>query len=320
MKADLLGTVLYVCGFAAAGLQASAAPLQRSDVPAELAWVLHVDCDGLRPTAIGQYLMAEMAKPEGPAMFDAFQTLFNFDPQKQLHGLTLYSTGQAADDRVLLVYADFDPDRLITLARAAKDYQSTPYKQHVIHNWIDEKRQARHGGEPRVYAAIQNGQIVVYAQQEAWVAHALEVLDRATPTLAGSGGFAQLGAGGSNSLLQASARKLDLADSDPGAVFFRLAKMGRLQIGEVQGQLKGALNVEANDNGVARLMAWVGQGVLALLKLQKGNPSLAKLAEALALKQDGTTVVVSLAMPTDEAIGLMKADAARKARKKAGKD
>jgi hypothetical protein len=320
MKAAFLEIVLYVCGFAAAGLPAGAGPLQRADVPAKLAWVLHVDCDGLRPTAIGQYLMAEMAKPEGPAMFDAFRTLFNFDPLKQLHGLTLYSTGQAAEDRVLLVYADFDPAKLIALARAAKDYQSTAYKQHVIHNWIDERKKARQGVEPRVYAAIQGGHIVVYAERETWVAQALEVLDRAALTPAGSGVSAPVGASGSNSLLQATARKLDLDDSDPSAVFFRLAKMGRLQIGEAQGQLKGTLNVEANDEEVARLMAWVGQGVLALMKLQKGNPSLAKLAEALALRQDGAGVVVSLAMPTDEAIGLMKADAARKARKKAEKN
>ena len=101
-------------------------------------WVLHVDCDGMRPTAIGQFLLAEMDKPEAQAKFAAFQTIFNFDPRKQLHGLTLYSTGKAPEDGVLLVYADFDPERLVTMAKAAKDYQSTTYKQHVIHNWIDD--------------------------------------------------------------------------------------------------------------------------------------------------------------------------------------
>ena len=60
----LLKTALCVCGFAAAGLPASAGPLQRADVPAEPAWVLHVDCDSLRPTAIGQYLLTEMEKPD----------------------------------------------------------------------------------------------------------------------------------------------------------------------------------------------------------------------------------------------------------------
>jgi hypothetical protein len=320
MNTNLFKAALWVCGFAAAGLPAWAAPLQQKDVPAEPAWVLHFDCDGLRPTAIGQYLLAELEKPDAQAQFAAFQTIFNFDPRKQLHGLTLYSTGQEPADGVLLVYADFDPDRLVAMVRAAKGYHSTTYKQHVIHNWLDEKKHGEDDVKPRVYAAIQGARVVVFAQQEARVAQALEVLDRAAPNLAASGVFGQWGAGGASGLLVAAARKLDLADSDPTAAFFRLAKMARLQMGEAQGQLKGTLTLEANDEGVARQMGWVGQGALALMKLQRGNPGSAKIAEALSLKQAGAVVVVSLAMPADEAIGLMKADAARKAQKKAQKD
>src|ERR1039457_7495595 len=131
MNANLLRTALYACALTAAGLPAWAGPFQRADVPAEPAWVLHLDCDSLRPTALGQYLLAEMEKPEAQAKFDAFQTIFNFDLRKQLHGLTLYSTGKVPEDVVLLVYADFDPSRLVTMAKAAQGYQSTTFKQHV---------------------------------------------------------------------------------------------------------------------------------------------------------------------------------------------
>jgi hypothetical protein len=268
---------------------------------------------------MGQYLLAEMEKPEAQARFAAFQTIFNFDPRKQLHGLTLYSAGKAPEDGVLLVYADFDLDRLITMAKAAEDYQSTTNKQHVIHNWIDEKN-GRDGVKSRTYAAIQGAHIVVLARREAPVARALEVLDRAAPNLAGSGLFPQLGADGAGNCIEAAAWKLDFSNSDPTAVLFRLAKMGRLQMGEAQGQVKGTLILEANDEEVARLMAPVGQGLLALMKLQKDNPGLARLAEALALKQDAARVVVSLAVPAADAIELLKADDARKARKKGEQD
>ena len=320
MNTNLLKPALCACGLLAAAATALSAPLQRADVPAEPAWVLHLDCDGLRPTAIGLFLLAEMEKPEAQAKLAAFQTIFNFDLRKQLHGLTLYSTGKAPEDGVLLVYADFEPARLITLAKAAKDYQSTTYKQHTIHNWIDDKKKARNGVKPRVYAAIQGGRIVIFAQQEARVAQALDVLDQAVPNLAGNTVFAQLGAGGSTGFIQAAARKLDLPDSTPNAAMFRLAKGARLQVGEAQGQLKATLNLEAGDEEVARQMASVGQGLVALMKLQKDNPGSVKLAEALSLKQDGAGVVAALAVSTDEAIEMMKADAARKAQKKAEKD
>ena len=320
MNANFLKTALYACGLIAAGFPGFAGPLQRGDVAAEPAWVVHLDCDSLRPTPIGQYLLAEMDKPEAQAKLAAVQTIFGFDLRKQLHGLTLYSTGKAPADGVLLVYGDFDPERLITMVKAAQDYQATPYKQHVIHNWIDDKKKAVKGVKPRVYGAIQNGRIVVLSQQEARVAQALDVLDRAAPNLAGSGLFAPLGASGSSSIIQAAARKLDIPDSTPNAAIFRLAKAARLQMGEVQGELRATLNLETSDEDVARQMAMVGQGLLALMKLQKDNPGSVKLAEALSLKQDGAGVVATLVIPTGEVVELMKADAARKAQKKAEKE
>lgn len=320
MNVNFLRTAFYACGLAAAGLPALAGPFQRADVAAEAAWVVHVDCDSLRPTAVGQYILAEMDKPDAKAKLAELQTTFNFDLRKQLHGLTLYSTGKAPEDGVLLVYGEFDADRLLTTAKAAQDYQSTPYKQHVIHNWIDDKKKPVKGVMPRVYASLVGARILVFAQQEARVAQALDVLDRASPNLAASGVFPQMGAGDSASIIQAAARRLDLPDSTPHAAILRLAKGSRLQVGEGQGKIKASLSLETSDPEVAQQMAMVGQGLLALLKLQKDNPSSLKIAEGLSLKQDGAGVVATLAIPTGEVIELMKADAARKAQKQAEKE
>jgi hypothetical protein len=317
MNKDSIKLALCASGLLAAAMTAPSAPLQRADVAANPAWVVHVDVDGLRPTAIGQFLLAEMEKPEAKAKFAALQTMFNFDPRKQLHGLTLYSTGKVMEDGVLIAYADVDPERLVTMAKAAKDYQSTDYKQHVIHNWIDDKKKAVDGVTPRVYAAIQGRRILVFAQQEKRVAQALDVLDRAAPNLAGGTAFAELGASGSTSIIQAAARKLDIPDAAPSAALLRLAKSARLQVGEAQGQLRAKLNLEAEDEDVAKQMMLIGQGTIAFMKLVGGNPGSAKLAESLSLRQDGTGVIASLAVSTADAIEFMKADAARKAEKKA---
>ena len=51
--------------------------------------------------------------------------------RKQLHGLTLYAPSDASEDGVLLVYADFDAERLVTLAKGANDYQSATHKTHL---------------------------------------------------------------------------------------------------------------------------------------------------------------------------------------------
>jgi hypothetical protein len=100
----------------------------------------------------------------------------------------------------------------------------------------------------------------------------------------------------------------------------RLAKAARLEVGEVEGQLRARLKLEAEDEGGARQMVLVGQGLLALMKLQPDNPGSVKLAEALALKQEGAGVVATVAVATSEAIALMKADAERTSKKKAERE
>lgn len=309
----LLGSLL-----AAAGSQATAATLQRNDVPAAVLWVVHADCDGLRPTVVGQYLLAEMNKPEAQAKFAAFQAIFNFDPRKQLHGLTLFSTGSEPEDGVLLMYADFDPDRLVTLAKAAKDSQTTAHNQHLIYNWVDEKKPVKNGVQPRTFAAISGRNIVIFGQKEAPVTQALDVLDRTASSLA-AGTFPQLGAAGDTSLIEAATQKIDAAAADPNAAIFRLAKLLQLQVGETGRQVTARLTLGASDEGVAKTMASVAQGLVALMKLQQDKPGTVKFAEALSLAQEGPVVTASLTLPAEDVVAGMKADAARKAAKQAEK-
>jgi hypothetical protein len=319
MKSNLM-RLLGSAGLAASALTAFAGPVKRADIPAVAIWVVHVDCDILRPTTIGQYLLGELSKPEVQDRFAAFQSIFSFDPRKQLHGLTLYSTGNAPEDGVLLLYADFDPERLAILARAASGYLSITNGQHVIHNWIDEKKKGKSGDKARTFAAIQGSRVVIFGQRQAAIAKALEVLDQTAPNISTSKSFPEMGTPADSSFLQAAANKLDLPGSDPNAALFRLSKMYRLQIGEAQGRLTASLALQANDEEVAGQMASVGQGLLSLMKLQKDKPEATRLAEGLSLKQDGVNVVATLALPADEVVNFMKADAAKKAAKKPEKE
>jgi hypothetical protein len=296
----------------AAALTANAAPLQRSDVAAGASWVVHADCDGLRPTAIGQFIQGQLEQP-GPAnKLAAFQAIFGFDPRTQLHSLTLYGTGT---NGVLLVYADFDAERLGNLAKGAEDYQSTSYHQHVIASWIDEKNKRKHSGAVRTYGAIQ-GKRVIFGQRETLVARALDVLDGSAPNLSSSESFSQLGATNDTSIIEGAARELQLPDEGPQAQILKMSRLVVLQIGEQQQKIVGTLTLEAKDEATATQIAAIGQGLLALGKLQQQNPEAGKLAQALQIHQDGATVTASLALPENDVVDALKADAARKAAKR----
>jgi hypothetical protein len=296
-----------------------AAPLDRADVPAEPTWVLHFDCDGLRPTAVGRYLLAEMDKPESQPKFAAFQTWFSFDPRKQLHGLTLYNTGNAPDDWVTLIYADFQPGRLVTLAKAAKESQTTNYGPHVVYSWIDERKSAGNGLKIRIYGAIE-GQRVVLAQRPLRLSAALDVLDHTKPALSASKAFPELGVPGDASFIEAAARKLELPDSMPTAALFRLSKAMRLQVNETNRAVTATLNLEANSEALAQQTVLAVRGAAALAKLQKEKPEIARFAEALALKQEGSGVIATLTMPAVDFIEILKATTDKEGSKKIEKD
>jgi hypothetical protein len=319
MKPIIMKLAGWVAGLCVSSLLAQGAPLQRPDVIASPAWLLHLDCDRLRTTAVGQYILTEMDQPEAKAKLAALQTIFDFDLRTQLHGLTLYGTSVAPEDGVLMVYADFNADRLLLLARAAKDYQSTPHNQHVIHSWLDEKKPAKNGVKPRVFAAIQ-GNRVIFSQREAGVATALDVLDGTTPNLAAGQLFPNLGRPGTTEVIEAGAGKLNLPDSDPNATIMKLAQNIQLQVGEQQQQCLGTITLLTDNEQVATHVLQIAQGILFLTKMQTDNPERTQLANALSLSQDGASVVGHLALSSADLVKIMQADAAPKAAAAASKD
>jgi hypothetical protein len=289
----------------------TAAPIQRADVPADAAWVLHLDLDALRSTAIGKHILSEMSKPENENKLAAFQASFGIDLKTDMHGMTVFSAGPAPEDGVLLAYADFDSERLTNIARGAKDYKSVSHRKHTIHNWEDDKKKpGKDGLQPRTYAAIQ-GKHVIFGQREAAVASALDIGDGMGKHLAGTKAFPQLGTG-KGGFLQAAARKLDLPQNDPNAAVFKMAKMMTLNVAESGQDIVGNLAVEAADDQVAGHMVSIAQGLLSLMKLNSAKQVGVALAEALAIKQDGAIMNVNLSMPGSKIIDMMKAADERK--------
>src|SRR5580693_432654 len=89
-------TVAVLAGTAVA----LSAPFNPKDIASDSVMLLHVDCDAVRASAIGQWLLAE------PAVDDKLTSLgasFDVDLRKQLHGLTFYTTAGHSNDGVMVV-------------------------------------------------------------------------------------------------------------------------------------------------------------------------------------------------------------------------
>jgi hypothetical protein len=207
MKRHILILTTAAAVFAGAPM-VFAGPFNPKDVAADPALLLHVDCDALRSSSVGQSILAEQAVQDKLAAVGA---IFDFDLRKQLHGLTVYTTEEHPKDGALIVYADFDPNRLINLAKAADGFHCDTNGSHVIYSWLDDKKKGKGGEAPRVCGAIL-GQRVVFGQNESHLADALDVLDGKTPSFSGKKGLPPA-ADGESILVQGVMLKFDF-DSD----------------------------------------------------------------------------------------------------------
>jgi hypothetical protein len=292
---------------------ATAGPIARADVSAEPAWVLHIDFDKLRSTTIGKHILEETRKPDVDQKLAGFTAFTGVDPRQDLFGATLYSPGGAPDDPVVLVYAKFDPDKLVNVAKAAKDYKSSEYEKHVIHSWIDEKK-ADQGEKARMYGAF-HGKRVVFGQKEASVRGALDVLDGRADTLVKSKRYSQLGTPG-DAFIQAAASKMPVSEGDPNAAVLKQTKSVWFEAMETGKQATASLKLEGNDAEVAKSMVSIGEGLVSLLKLQQDKPIALKVSEGLSIRQEGSIVIVNLKMATNDVINLIKTATGSKEEKK----
>jgi hypothetical protein len=292
-----------------------AGPLKRADLPADPAWVVHLDCDALRASAIGQALARELTRPAIDDKFSAFQAMFNFDPRSALRGVSLYGYGNKPADALLVVYANFDAARLDTLVKAAKEYQSSVHRSRTIHSWIDESKKTAEGPvQRRMFAAVA-GERIVFAQREDRLASALDVIDGFAANLSTSPAFPALGSPERGGFFQAASRKLDIPTTHPNAALVRVSQEMRMELAENDGTTTANITLLAKDEEVAGHMNSIAQGLLALIKMQNDMPERQKLAESMSLSHEGPILGGTLSIPTADFLRIARAAVERQLRK-----
>jgi len=313
MKRTVLTLATAAAALAGAPL-VFAAPFNPKDVAADPALVFHVDCDALRASSVGQSILSQQEVQDKLAAVGA---LFDFDIRSQLHGLTVYTTEGHPKDGALIVYADFDPNRLITLAKAADGFQGATNGSHVIYSWLDDKKKAKEGETSRVYGAIA-GHRVVFGQEESHLAAALDVIDGTAPGFSGKKGLPSAEAGESI-LLEGLLLKFDFDGAGENAAIFKMSKSVRVKLSELANNMTATVRLEAADTNTSTQIASIAQGLVALLKLQQSDTNATKLANAIAIKQDGSMVGLTLSVPSSELVDMIKDGEKKEEEKKAEK-
>jgi hypothetical protein len=287
-----------------------AAPFNPADVPAEVKWFAHVDVDQLKATQVGKAMLELLTTDQANRKLAALQTVFGFDPRKDLFGLTACGVGGRS---AVIVRGRFDAERLVTLLRANDGYEEVTHEGCAIHSWIDEGKAKKQGADKaRMYGAFHSSGAAVLSEQADTVGHVLAVLDGRKPATSArpveSGDLTPVMVG----VVE------DLASADPKNAALKLARGGTVILGETAGRVRGRVTLETVDASTASNLLKVAEGMKSALLLNaEKDPRAATLAASAAVALEGTTVSMKLEMPVEDIVKAIREEAAKKLEKKA---
>ena len=170
---SLAMAMAVVLGLATIG---RAEPLELKQVAADAKWVMHVDVDALRASAVVQkayHKCLEMHKDAEKKM-DMVCGMVGMDPRKDLHGVTVYGKDTNKEHGVLIVHADVNQTLLLAMVAQGPRPQSDRLRLLRVAQ-LDS--QVLEEGPHTVTGAFYKPNIMVFAGCDEAVKAALDVLD-----------------------------------------------------------------------------------------------------------------------------------------------
>ncbi len=286
LRVGLAAGVAAVLGFA---IQASAAPLDLKQVSAEAQWLGHIDFDAVRASTVVKKAVdkAKERHKDIEQHLAIVRGMIGMDPTTDLHGITLYGTQIGKPSGVLIVHAKVDQNRLLGLAQALPNRETTKYGQYEISSWTRQRGEHSH----TLSVAFPKDELLVVASGVEQLSKALDVLDGKG---AGTGDGAPLAGNvppGTTVLFRvAGIAGANLQCCNSPVV--KQAESFRFVTGEHEGQSFFRARVTMTNSEIAGQLNQVVQGGHALARLHGGNESETKLVNGLREHVEGNTLTV----------------------------
>lgn len=285
---------------------ASAGPLDKSRVPADSAWVVHVDIEAGLGSSLGRFAVEHAADP---ADLEGLKAQFGVDPLTDIKDLTVFGIGTDGEDAVAV----------ITTTPAIEDALSRLQDQGHQHSVVNEggyELLSWSENEQVQYALIRpmgDGLRLLYlSKDKSRLARAADV----------SAGLAASLKGKTASVLSDGPRPgavLFIASdvipshgrADQASMVLGKARSLRFEAGESGPDLYADLTLTTSSSEDASNVVKVLEGLRAMGQMFcQGNPDLAPiagLAEAVRLSADESAVSIAIRYPAADAIDALRA-------------
>ena len=306
--ATVLLTVAIIPGFAG--------QLDETKVPTDAKWVVHVDFEAFRKSAVGTHFLTKFLEPKINEN-DFFKKANLSINLSNISGLTAYGPNFEKDgDGVLLLAttADVkkDMDTLVGMASLSENetkdvtmVQQSPFPLYNVKNDL--------------FVAPLGGNTVLLAKSREQVERAREITTGKGETFAKKNPFKDYPAAPKGYFFAAMAQGFnENANIPPQAQVLRETEGGRFLMGESDKNLFLNLVFKGKDQEATTKIQQVLQGIVALVSMsQQNNPDLIELANSTKISGEGQNVSITLNFPTAKAVQQVDKHVKVKAKKNA---
>ncbi len=281
-----------------------AGPLQKSQIPADAKWLIHLDVDAFLGTKLGQFisqdiLAKQLAKPKA----DLKQT-FGLDLDwNRLNSVTVYGTDYGAPAEmsgVLIIKTDPKTEQSLTAVMqgiiAQKALQNAKLAGIPIE--LVQDQPPLYAINTQLFIAPHKDGRFLVSKSRGQIQKASEVFEGKAGNVASARTFSTLldepksffflavAEGFGEQLLKApdssdAAKAIKNFGEMPQAQILRMADGGRIALGETSERLSLNLALKAKNAETSRNMQQIVQGIIALISLSQGNnPDLQQLVQS----------------------------------------
>lgn len=261
-------------------------------LPAEARWAVRLDWTAARQApALGAWLTEQLAGPEAQPKLAALTLITGFDVDRHLRRLWLAGGSTRQEEVALLLEGEFDRDRLVTIVRAARQYQATEHRGTAVHTWFDD-------GEQRLsHAAFIRPDLLAMSAGE----KSIRLLIDAAVDGGGRPEIPAWFAAAEGSLLTACVTDLpSIQGVHPTAAMLRNARGLRLRVDEADAALRLVATLDAMDEASATRLVDLVKGLQAAVQLGldgEANPVAVEMARNGQIQQLESSVELTVSCP-----------------------
>jgi hypothetical protein len=283
----------------AVSLAAIAGPLDKSKISSDAKWIVHVDVDRLRQSALGAYVLEDFVNPalEGAEELKHANVSINIT---NISGITAYGPSfEKGPEGVLMISTTADIKKDLDSV-AGMFYLNAGTNSPFI---MVEK-------DPRPLYSFAKTVFFAPGKDTLFVAKSKEQIERAQNIVQGKGeNLAKSSTFKSfkeppNSFFSVAMAEgvLGNAAMPPQAQILRETTGGRLCLGEKDQNVFVNLVFQGKDDMATTRIQQVLQGILALVSLSQQDEEITRLAGATKISSDDRDVVINLQYPIERTI------------------